>query len=97
MSTFWKFDQNDSISLAIRYILPDKKKNIYFQLQNEKFWLNVQDTYLAAFIQKKYFLFHLPKYYATLFDLYWKTFAKVWKTQLYDSQERSRCEVSKML
>ena len=50
MSTFWKFDQNDSISLAIRYILRDKKKNIYFQLQNEKFWLNVQDTYLAAFI-----------------------------------------------
>lgn len=47
-----------------------KKKNIYFQLQNEKFWLNVQDTYLAAFIQKNYFLFHLSKYHAILSDPY---------------------------
>ena len=95
MSTFWKFDQNDSISLATRYILPDEKKHI-FLIAKWKILVECSG-HLAAFIQKKIFLFHLSKYYATLVDLYWKTFAKVWKTQLYYSQERSRCEVSKML
>lgn len=54
-----------------------RRKKMYFQLQNEKFWLNVQDTYLAAFIQKNYFLFHLSKYHAILSDPYWNAFGSL--------------------